>query len=127
VTGYYFPAWRAATGYDPAGTFVTGWFDKPDVVVRNNRYEVGRAFVTCWNWNGAPAVNVDLSTTLKPGDHFQIHNVFNVLGPAVVSGVYSGKVVSIPQRALTPPAPIGYPAPAAMPDNTFSVFLVEKR
>ncbi|HEY8833259.1 MAG TPA: hypothetical protein VIM21_12220 [Gemmatimonadaceae bacterium] len=127
MTGYYFPAWRAATGYDATGAFVLGWFDKPDVVVRNNRYESGRAFVTCWNWTGAATVSVDLSRTLKPGDKFQIHNVFNVLGAPVVTGVYTGKAVSIPQQALTPPAPIGYPAPPAMPDNTFNVFLVERR
>ncbi len=127
VTGYYFPAWRSATGYDPSGTFVTGWFAKPTIVVRNNRYEAGRAFVTCWNWTGASTLSVDLSATLKPGDHFQIHNVFDVTGASVVSGVYSGKLISITQRALTPPAPIGYAAPAPMPDNRFNVFLVEKR
>jgi hypothetical protein len=127
MTGYYFPAWRSATGYDRSGTFVIGWFDKPDVVVRKNRYEAGRAFVTCWNWTGASSVSVDLSGVLRTGDHFQIRNVYNLRGSPVVSGVYSGKAVAIAQKALTPPAPIGYPAPPVMPDNTFNVFLVEKR
>ena len=127
VVGYHFAAWQSATGYDLRSTFVDGSFVKPDIIVRANRYEPGRAFITCWNWGSAGSLNVDLSGVLKPGDRFEIRHVFNLGGPPLVSGVYGGKTVSVPQSALIPPAPIGYAAPVRMPDNRFNVFLVQKR
>ena len=127
VVGYYFTAWQSATGYDRTGTFVDGAFVKPDIVVRANRYEPGRAFITCWNWGSAGFLNVDLSGVLKPGDRFEIRHVFNLDGSPLVSGIYGGKTVSVPQSALIPPAPIGYAASVRMPDNRFNVFLVQKR
>jgi hypothetical protein len=127
TTRYQFPAWQAATGYDAAGSFTAGQFTGADIVLRPNQYEPGRAFITVWNWDGSSAVNVNLSSVLKTGDHFEIHHVFDLFGAPLVSGTYDGSPVSIPQQTLSPPAPIGYPASPAMPDNHFNVFLVEKR
>lgn len=122
--GYSYSAWRTATGYDAGSTFRSGQFATPDVIVRPNRYEPGRAFVTVWNWPGAAAVPVDLSGVLKPGDRFQIHHVYDVFGAPVLTGTYTGAPVTIPQTRVTPPAPIGYAAPLAPSDVHFNVFLV---
>ena len=103
-----------------------GQFSGADIIVRPNRYEPGRALVTCWNWDGAATLNVDLSGVLKSGDQFEIHHVFDIFGPPIVSGTYTGSPVSIPQPTLTPPTPIGFTASPAMPDNRFNVFLVQK-
>lgn len=127
TSGYNFTGWQLATSYDAGSSFQAGQFAGADIVVRPNRYEPGRAFVTCWNWDGASALNVDLSNVLKPGDNFEIHHVFDIFGTPVLKGAYSGGSVSIPQATLSPPIPVGYTASPAMPDNRFNVFLVRKR
>jgi hypothetical protein len=124
---YKFAAWQSATGFDGTSTYTNGQFTTPDIIVRANKYEAGRGFVTCWNWSGAAQLDVDLSTILKPGDQFEIRHVFNLFDAPLVSGTYNGGSVSIPQPTLTPPAPIGYAQPPQMPDNTFNVFIVQKR
>lgn len=124
---YKFTGWQSATGYDATSSFQAGQFAGADIIVRPNRYEPGRAFVTCWNWDGASALNVDLSNVLKPGDNFEIHHVFDIFGTPVLKGTYGGGSVSIPQATLSPPPPLGYTASPAMPDNRFNVFLVRKR
>ena len=124
---YKFPLWQSTTGYDAGGSSTYGEFPGADVIVRPNRYESGRAFITCWNWNGASTVNVDLSSVLKPGDQFEIHHVFDLVGAPILTGTYDGGPVSIPQSTLTPPPPLGYKASPTMPDNRFNVFLVQKR
>jgi hypothetical protein len=126
-SNYLFPGWRSTTGYDASGTFTGGQFAGADVIVRPNQYEPGRGLITCWNWSGAAALNVDLSGVLKVGDTYEIRHVFNLFGPPMVSGVYGGGSISVPQPTLTPPAPIGYKASPTMPDNRFNVFIVQKR
>ena len=123
---YKFPAWQTATGYDGLGAYVSGGFPQADIVVRNNQYEPGRAFITCWNWNGAAELNVDLSAVLKSGESFEIRHIFDLFGTPIVKGVFSGSSVSIPQPRLAPPAPLGYAQPGIMPDNRFNVFLVTR-
>jgi hypothetical protein len=115
------------TGYDANSTFQNDKFTGVDVVVRPNQYEAGRAFVTVWNWDGATALNIDLSKVLQTGDSFVVHHVFDVFGAAVASGTYNGGPVSIPQTVLTAPAPIGRGPSPTMPDNRFNVFLIRKR
>jgi hypothetical protein len=124
---YKFPSWSSITGYDQGSTFADGQFTAPDVIVRPNRYEPGRALVTFWNWSGAGSLGADLSTVLKVGDRFEVHHVFALNDAPIVSGTYQGGSVQIPQPALTPPAPIGLPPSPSMPDNRFNVFLVTKR
>ncbi len=96
-------------------------------MIRVNRYEPGRAFITCWNWSGAKGLNVDLSPVLKTGDRFEIRHVFGLFGAPLVSGVYTGRPIRIPQPVMSPPAPLGFNQPAPMPDNRFNVFLLQKR
>jgi len=124
---YKFAGWRSTTGYDASSSYLDGQFNTTDVIVRPNRYEKGRAVVTCWNWTGAASVKVDLSSVLKPGDHFAIRHVFNIFGAPVITGVYNGAAVSVPQGTLTPPTPIGYKPSPSMPDNRFNVFIVTKQ
>lgn len=124
---FKFPTWQAATGYDRASTFVSGQFSRADVIIRPNRYEPGRAFITCWNWGQASELSVNPSAVLKPGDHFEIRHIFGILGPALVSGVYTGASIRIPQPVATPPAPLGLGAAVRMPDDRFNVFLLQKQ
>lgn len=119
-----FPQWREVTGYDSdANSSMTERFSGSKVIVRPSTYEPGRAFVTCWNWDGAAALNVDLSSVLSPGDRYEIHHVYDVFGPALVTGTYRGAGVSVPQPGVTPPVPTGYQA-YGQPTPDFGVFLV---
>lgn len=124
---YKFPGWQSSTGYDNASGFVSGQFASPEVVIRANKYESGRALITCWNWTGAANMSVDLSGVLKVGDNYQIHHVFDLFGTPILSGVYGGGSISLPQQVLSPPAPIGYKQSPSMPDNRFNIFIVQKR
>ena len=124
---FRFPTWQSATGYDTGSTFVTGHFVRPDIIVRANRYEPGRAFITCWNWGHAKELSVNPSAVLHPGDRYEIRHIFNLFSAPLVTGVYTGAPISIPQETLTPPAPLGFTRPAPMPDNGFNVFLLQKR
>lgn len=118
--------WRKVTGYDANSSYTVGRFTGADVVVRPNRYEPGRALVTCWNWSGYGSLAADLSSVLKVGDRFVIHHVYDLFGTPLVSGTYGGGSVSIPQTAITPPTPVGYDYTPPATGPGFGVFVVRK-
>ncbi len=93
--------------------------------VRPNRYEPGRAFIAVINGARAPRVKVSLAGIVNPGQRYEIRNVQDVFGPAIVSGTFTGDSVSVPMAGVPPPQPIG--REAAVPPHTgpaFDVFLV---
>ncbi len=92
------------------------------VFLRPNQYEAGRAHITIFNWDALPAVSVDLSSILSPGQAFEIRNGQDILGAPVVAGTYDGSAVSVP-TVLAPGTPVGWPAPASTgPD--FNVYVL---
>jgi hypothetical protein len=102
---YPWPNWQRVTGLG-ASDVVTGTNPAaPRVFVRPNRYEQGRAHVVVYNWGGAAAAPVDLSSVLQPGDGFEVRNVQRVFGPPVLQGTYSGGSVSFPMDGVDPPVP----------------------
>lgn len=118
--------WRSLTGYDLTSTLVTGSFATPDVIVRPNQYEPGRAFVTVWNWQGAATVNVPMTGVLNAGDSYVVHHVYNVFGPPVTSGTYNGQPLAIRQTGHLAPTPHGHNVTPPSTSPTFNVFLVRK-
>lgn len=123
-TDYTFGGWQQATGL--GGTDVAGGTPtQAQIFVRPNQYEPGRGHVIVYNWSGQATVGVDLSGVLRIGDPYEIRNVQQVFGSPLVSGIYSGGLVSIPMAAVTPAAPIGGSpnAPRATGPG-FGVFLV---
>lgn len=95
------------------------------VVVRPNRYEPGRAFVAVYNPGGAPVAQVSLAGVVTPGSRYEIRNVQDLFGAAVMSGTFAGDSVSIPMAGVAPPARRS--AVLGMPPRTapaFDVFLV---
>ena len=93
------------------------------VFVRPNAYEAGRANVTVYNWPLQSSVSVDLSSVLTVGQGFEIRNVHDFFGAAVVTGTYAGGTVSIPMTGLSVAAPVGWTAPPS-PGPEFSAFVV---
>ena len=118
-----FSDWQSQTGFDAHSTYrqlaPTGVW----VYVRPNKYEPKRANITIFNWDVAPAVSVDMSGVLKPGDKYDIQDAQNFYGPVVATGTYSGKAISIPMTGLTKAQPVGFPAPAHTAPQ-FGIFVI---
>ena len=67
----------------------------------------------------------DLSNVLVVGQRYEIRNVQDIFGAAVVSGTYGGGSVSIPMGGVTPPQPIGgSPNSPIRTGPDFDVFVV---
>lgn len=97
----------------------------PQVFIRPNRYEPGRATVVVYNWAQTPTVSVDLSSFLRNGDSYQVIDVQNYFGGPVKSGRFDGSRVELPMN--TPGAkPLGnVPGDRYRTSNEFGVFLVK--
>jgi S-layer homology domain len=102
----------------PNNTYYSSQPTGVKVFVRPNAYEAGRANITIFNWDHDPTVPVDLSGILSAGTYFEIRNVQNYFGDAVVSGTYDGSPVQIPMTGLSVASPVG----AATPNPTGPAF-----
>ena len=123
-TDYHFPASAAHRG----GRERSGG-DQPtrraEVFLRPNRYEPGRANLVICSWSRQAAVPVDLSSTVRVGDHYEVHNVQDYFAAPVVSGTYGGGPVYVPMTGVTPVGPIGgSPTPPPQTGPDFGVFVV---
>ena len=107
-----FAGWQSETGFDTHSTYQQSAPTGTWVYVQPNKYEAKRANVTIFNWDSLPAVFVDLSTVLNPGDQYVIQDAQNFYGPTVETGTYSGDPVAIKMTGLTKATPVGFAAPA---------------
>lgn len=107
-----FPAWQASTGLDAHSTYTPSKPTGKWIRVTPNKYEQKRAHVIIYNWDLSPSVDVNLTGVLSPGDQFLIQDAQNFYGSPVVSGTYSGGMVSIPMTSTTKSAPDGLGTPA---------------
>jgi len=124
-TDYPFSAWTVKTGLGLTDVTLPASPTTPQVFVRRNAYEAGRATVIVYNWGRSASVSVDLSTVLSPGSTYEVRNVQDLFGAPVASGTFSGASISIPMGGVSPPTPIGGAAhapPQTGPD--FDVFIV---
>ena len=87
-----------------------------DVVIRPNKYDIGRANITVLNWDKKASVPVDLSKAGIPeGTNYEIYDAQNFWGPAIYSGTYhaSNPFISLPMSGVGAPVStlLGIPAP----------------
>jgi len=122
-TSYTFANWETAAGAtDQASASLPS---APQVFVRPNRYESGRATVVIYNWPLQSAVAVDLSGIVRVGNRYEVRNVQNIFGAPVASGTYGGGTISIPMGGVAPPQPIGGSfQPLHQTGPNFDVFVV---
>jgi hypothetical protein len=99
------------------------------VEVRANKYEAGRGHVIVYNWSGSGSVSANLSSVLRSGQPYTVHNVCDLYGSPVAGGTYSGGSVSLSMATMRAPSPIGRSARRPPPDcgGKFAVFLVQGR
>ena len=119
-------AWRLR-GFDVNTNYQTGK-PGPQVFVRPNAYEKGRANIVVYNWNGGSSASVDLSTTgLALGDDYEIRDAQNFLGSPVFSGKYDGKVISLSLANRVVATPIGMTQTPTHTGPDFFVFVVLRK
>jgi len=128
AVGYSWTGWKTATGLGATDQNIQpGSPTSPIVIVRPNQYEPGRAHVIVYNWALQPAVAVNVSGFLQPGDHYEVRNVQDYFGPPVSAGIYSGGTISLSLSGILPPLPIG--GTSATPPTTgpeLNVYVVVK-
>lgn len=96
-TGGYPTYWPLLDPHpEPASTCTDGLPTTNIVRVIPNDRESGRAHVAVLNYEGLTAAAVDLSSVLRSGDRYEVVDLWNPLGGAVVTGTYTGTTVSIP-------------------------------
>lgn len=99
---------------------------RAQVILRPNRYEPDRATVTVINWPMDSVVDVAVSQTLRPGDHYELRSVEQLFAPPMKSGRYTGGTLAISMR----PVPAPPPAPPAITPSPagpfFGVFLLQR-
>jgi len=79
------------------------------VFVDANGIDPRRGRIVIYNYSNANTVKVDLSSILKRGEAYRIHSVMGLFDTALVHGVYSGALISIPMGTVAPPQPNGNP------------------
>ena len=88
----------------PAGTNPT----QNQIFVRPNVYEPGRANITVFNWQDLQAVSVDVSSAgLSVGQAFEVVDTQNFFGGPILTGVYTGGVISLPMTGTAVAQPVG--------------------
>jgi hypothetical protein len=112
-----FVGWRKAGAFDHHSRWVTSPSGRPTgtkIFIRPNRYELGRANITVYNWDRKSTVQVDLREVLTRDMLYEIRNVLDYDGAPVAAGVYSG-------------APLTLPLVRNSTGAEFNVFVVESR
>jgi hypothetical protein len=122
-----FSGWRSATGLGATDQATGDAPAAPQVLVRPDLYEPGRAIVVVYNWSRQGSVTANLSAVLNVGDRYVVRNVQNLFGAPVATGTFGGGGISLPMSGVTPPAPVGFStsrAPKTGPG--FDVFVVTR-
>ena len=122
-----FDQWKQASRMDTSSSYTTNRPPVPEVFVRPNEYEPGRAHVIVYNWPLESTVDVDLSAVLNQGDAFEVRNVQDYLGAPVTVGTFDGAPIRLPMTGLKVAAPVGHDFTPAAVGPEFNVFVVRKR
>ena len=98
---YSLAAWRQQTGFDENSRLAEGREGRPAglyVFRRVNHYEPERVHLAVYNWDGLPAVHLDVSDLAPPGTRYRIVNVLDYYGRPVAEGTVTGKDIALPMQ-----------------------------
>ncbi|HMH82110.1 MAG TPA: right-handed parallel beta-helix repeat-containing protein [Gemmatimonadales bacterium] len=125
-TDYTFEGWKGVTGLGASDLATAVLPTTPQVVVRPNRYEPGRAHIVVYNWGQGASAAVDVSGVVRVGAPYEVRNVQDIFGTPIATGTYAGGLIAIPMTGVQPPVPIGRVAPQVAPRTApdFDVFLI---
>ncbi len=119
-----FTNWTQESGLDRGSSFSADMPGSPQVFIRPNKYEPGRANIIVYNWNRQDRVPVDLRSVLKTGDRYVVLNVQDFFAEPVLSGVFDGKPLSLPMTGLRVAIPVGRSSAPESTGPAFAVFVV---
>ncbi|MGH7547193.1 MAG: right-handed parallel beta-helix repeat-containing protein [Gemmatimonadales bacterium] len=125
---YDLAEWRRVTGLGATDS-VRSRPSTPQVFVRSNKYERGRAHIVVYNWSRQPTVPADLAGVLRVGDRYEVRNVQDFFGAPVLRGSYDGRPIGIPMQGVDPPRPLGGGRATSIPPRTgpeFDVFVLTR-
>ena len=128
-----FPTWQNK-GFDTHSISINSNPLTNEVIIRPNKYEEGRAHIIIYNWEMKTLVEADLTGILQPGDEFEVRDIQNLHGQAVIKGVYHGAKIKIPMTLTTSDHRVGDFGGCYHPDKVadthtspkFGVYLVRK-
>jgi hypothetical protein len=150
ITNNYFVAGTALALVAPSGTtsingntfigqisgfaqsaYPTNFYTAPPIrsqsFVRPNKYDSSRAHVAVFNWDGLDTVPVDVSMALTAGDTYDLYDVQDLFGGAVLHGLYDGTTIDVPMTHTTVTAPVGnVPVTVTHTSKEFGAFLLRK-
>ena len=95
---YTLAEWRETFGLDRTSVLVPSKTGRPEkllVFKRVNKYEPDRVHVVIYNWPRTPAVELDLTDVLEPGQGYRLVDVHDIWARPAVQGVFDGKPVSL--------------------------------
>lgn len=123
---YHGKSWQDDLNFDTNSKYIDSAPSGLKVFVQSNKYESGRANIIIYNWDKAQTVEVDIASTLNPGDSYQLRNVQDYFGD-VITGVYSGGKLKVNMTERTRAKPIGYDEVSSwyhdpLRPNTFPTF-----
>lgn len=131
-----FVNWTNTYGFDLNSTYTTNLPTANVVVVRPNKYEVGRGHIVVFNWQSNSTVSVDISSLgLTNGQRFEVRDAQNYLGTPCLTTNYNAAqpTISLPLTLtnMTVLTSVGDINPATFPSNPdvhtsplFNVFVV---
>ncbi len=123
--GTTFAEWKSTTRFDSISLFQNMLPVKNQIVVRPNKYEVGRAHVAILNWEKKNEVEVDLSSVLSAGADYKIYDAQNINGSPVAKGRWNGGLIRFPMNVKSIMPPNGnVPTKPVHTDIEFGAFLV---
>jgi hypothetical protein len=112
TTNQTFRLWTNTYGFDLNSSFTTNLPTANVVVVRPNKYEVGRGHIVIFNWQSNSTVSVDISSLgLTNGQPFEVRDVQNYLGTPCITTNYNASqpalVLPLTLTNMTVLTPVG--------------------
>lgn len=121
---------KASYDFEPSGsasqlsTMLSG---QPEIFIRANKYEKGRAMLVIYNPGMKESVTVELRSFLRKGDNFEIRDAQNYFDDPVMQSVYDGGDVLLPMKGKRTTPPLGETSQMPSHTNTdVGVFLIRK-
>jgi hypothetical protein len=117
-----FADWKKNTGFDSTSSCKPGRLSSPQIFVRPNRYEPGRANIVVYNWDNSLKVSVDVRSLLDVGAAYEVRNAQDFFSPPVLTGTFDGQPLQLPMTGLTvakPMAALRTPPPTGPAFNVF--------
>jgi hypothetical protein len=120
--GMPFDEWRKITGLDATSRLTRG--PAKEMRVFLHAVDEGRAHLAIVNPESLDAAAVNLSPVASKGRKFRIVSVKDLRGAPVAAGVFDGRPVAVPMRAVAAPRIVGYDTTPPPAEPRFGAFVV---